>query len=177
MRQFMLSIAATVAIVGSTSARAQDDFEQRFYARVGDWQVRKLKTAHSGCHTYREIGAGDLYGMTYGQGRPAMLSFALANVASTGRSTREFEVRFVPRAGQQEQSWGKYDFSAVGMETGGTIYLSELLAANFLDAFAANSAVRIYADGKLFTTLSLDGAGPAIAKLRECAATVAAPTH
>jgi len=173
MRRFTVNCAAAIALVTSTSAFAQDDFEQRLYAQVGDWQVRKLKTPHSGCHTYRETRTGDLYGMTYGQGRPVMLSFAVANVASKGRSRREFEVRFAPRDSPQERSWGEYDFEAVGVETGGTIYLSELLAATFLDAFAANGALRIYADGKLFTTLSLDGAEPAIAKLRECAAAVA----
>jgi hypothetical protein len=173
VRKFILAVAATTAIAGSTSAHAQDDFAERFYAQVGDWTVRKLKTAHSGCHTYRQAIGGGLYGMTFGQGRPVMLSFTLPNLASKGRSTREFEVRFVPRGSQQERSWGKYNFTSVEMETGGTIFLSELVPVNFLDAFAANGALRIYADGKLLTMLPLDGTEPAVTKLRECAAAVA----
>ena len=177
MRRFLFGIAASAAIALSTSARAQDDFEQRFYARVGDWQVRKLKTAHAGCHTYRSTPAGNLYGMTYGQNRAAMLSFTLPNVVTKGRTTRELEIRFVGGAAAREQTWGKHDFNAVEMDSGGTIFLSGLVAVNILDAFAASSALRVYADGQLFAALPLDGAGPAIAKLRECAAAVAAPAR
>jgi hypothetical protein len=175
----MLAVAAGVALVGPTSAKAADDFEQRLYATVGDWQVRELKTAHAGCHFFRVSDEGNLYGMTYGQSRNrAMLSFALANVKSEGRSNRKLQIFFVSRASEQEQPWGELNFNVIEMTTGGTMFTSDLMPPKFLDDFAANGAIHVYDDGTLVANFPLVGADAAVAKLRECAAHVAVPqTH
>ena len=175
MRQFVFAVAvAALVLPGSALAQATDDFGQPIYARAGDWNVRVMKTSHPGCHAYRNSNVG-LFGVAYGQSGGAMLSFTLPGTQSRGPSTRELAIFFGGQAGRPDKPWGERPFNLVPMETGATMYFSDILPVAFLDDFAANATIRVYADNKLLATLPLDGAGPAIAKLRECAASVAVP--
>lgn len=177
MRQFMFAIAiAGLALPGPALAQATDDFGQPIYARAGDWNIRVMKTSHPGCHAYRN-SAGGLFGIAYGEGGGAMLSFTVPGAQSKEPSSQRLRIFFVGQANRPGKPWGEHPFRLAPLESAGTMYFSELLPVAFLDDFAANGSVSIYNGDTLLTTLPLAGAGPAIAKLRECAASVAVPAR